>query len=54
MTKIDTQAVANNAASARVVTNSIVFNGRLTGLPASADWDTAGYFDKASGLVQFY
>lgn len=54
LTRIDGQLVNNTAAYDRAVTNHIVFTGTLNGLPASADWDTTGYFDKVSGLIQFY
>ncbi|HFU4025465.1 TPA: hypothetical protein ACGO0F_001166 [Streptococcus suis] len=54
LTRIDGQQVNNTPAYDRSVTNNIVFTGTLNGLPASADWDTAGYFDKVSGLIQFY
>lgn len=54
LTYIDGQQVNNTAAYDRLVTNHIVFRGTLNGLPPSADWDTAGYFDKVSGLIQFY
>lgn len=52
-TTLNGQKVPNNASGDRSVT-SVSISGTLTGLPASADWDTAGYFDKVSGLVQFY
>lgn len=52
-TKLNSQKVPSNASGDRPVT-SVNISGTLTGLPASADWDTAGYFDKVSGLVQFY
>lgn len=52
-TKLNGQKVPYNASGDRPIT-SVTISGTLTGLPASADWDTAGYFDKVSGLVQFY
>lgn len=54
LTYIDGNQVNNTPSYDRLVTNHIVFRGTLSGLPASADWDTAGYFDKVSGLIQFY
>ncbi|MTB64810.1 hypothetical protein GGG87_07355 [Streptococcus sp. zg-86] len=54
MTKMDNQLVPNTAAAARLMPGTIEFSGSLTGLPLGTDWDTQGYYDKASGLVQFY
>ncbi|EHC02764.1 hypothetical protein SSUR61_1513 [Streptococcus suis R61] len=43
----------NTASDTRTINNNVVFTGTLTGLPQYADWDTAGYYDKVSGLIQF-
>ena len=53
VTKFDGKSVSNNPSDDRTV-RTVVITGGLTGLAANADWDTAGYFDKVSGLVQFY
>lgn len=53
VTKMDGIQVTNAPSDRRYITNDVVFTGRLTGLPDYADWDTAGYFDKVSGLIQF-
>ena len=52
-TSIDGAKVDNSPLSRRFVSNDIVFNGQLTNLPPNADWDTQGYYDKVSGLIQF-
>lgn len=54
LTYIDGQQVNNTPNYDRLVTNHIVFSGTLSGLPGYANWDTAGYYDKVSGLIQFY
>lgn len=54
ITKLNSQPVPNNPSGDQVLTGQINISGRLTGLPPYADWDTAGYFDKVSGLIQFY
>ncbi|MGQ7550116.1 hypothetical protein ACTGU3_05150 [Streptococcus suis] len=53
LTKIDGVQVRNTASDTRTINNNVVFTGTLTGLPQYADWDTAGYYDKVSGLIQF-
>ncbi|MGT2753916.1 hypothetical protein [Streptococcus ovis] len=53
-TKLNGQVVPNNASGDRPVHQNVNISGTLTGLPGHADWDTAGFFDKVSGLVQFY
>ncbi|HEM6393081.1 TPA: hypothetical protein U2D41_000482 [Streptococcus suis] len=53
ITKIDDVQVRSTASDTRTINNNVVFTGTLTGLPQHADWDTAGYYDKVSGLVQF-
>lgn len=53
LTKIDGVQVRNTASDTRTINNNVVFTGTLTGLPQHADWDTAGYYDKVSGLIQF-
>lgn len=52
-TTLDGAQVGNSPSEARTISNTVVFTGTLTGLPQHADWDTAGYYDKVSGLIQF-
>lgn len=54
VTTINGERVGAAAHFDRPNTGQIVISGRLTNLPDNADWDTAGWFDKVSGLVQFY
>lgn len=53
-TSLNGQVVGNSAAFDRQLQGPIVISGTLNNLPDYADWDTAGWFDKVSGLVQFY
>lgn len=43
----------NSPSEDRSVKN-VTITGILSGIPQNADWDTAGYYDKASALAQFY
>lgn len=33
--------------------SEVVISGTISGWPPNVDWDTAGYYDKASGIIQF-
>ena len=37
----------------KVSSTAVTISGKISGFPANADWDSPGYYDKASGIIQF-